>query len=119
MVQYKMLQAAILANLEPHPAAFAPAAAGQHTELLTCSEELLEEVTGLYTSKLPLHHSARDNGQLQHSLVYTAMHGVGHPYVVKVGLKIRASNKGSRRFHSHGEGPSIVGSSLVGSSMDC
>ena len=88
-----MLQAAILANLEPHPAAFVPAAAGQHTELLTCSEELLEEVTGLYTSKLPLHHSARDNGQLQHSLVYTAMHGVGHPYVVKVGRRLELQTK--------------------------
>ena len=96
-----MLQAAILANLEPHPAAFTPAAAGQHPELLTCSEDLLEEVTGLYTSKLPLHHSARENSQLQHCLVYTAMHGVGHPYVVKVGLRIRASNESSRHFRNH------------------
>ena len=63
-------------NLEPHPDAF-NVPDPSHPLL----RNPLEEINNLYMSKLPLNQTKDENGQLKTSVVYTAMHGVGHPYV--------------------------------------
>ena len=74
----KNIQAAILDNLTPHPDAFTPPDPG-HPLL----RNVYEEIHGLYASKLPLYHTADENSKLQSCVVYTAMHGVGHPYILQ------------------------------------
>jgi len=72
----KNIQKAILDNLEPHPEAFN--IPDENNSLL---KNPLEEISSSYLSSLPINNSKDDNGQLDHSVVYTAMHGVGYPYV--------------------------------------
>ena len=74
----KNIQAAILKNLIPHPDAFT--VPDPSNPLL---KNVYEEIHSLYASKLPRHHTEAENNQLSNSIVYTAMHGVGHPYVLQ------------------------------------
>ena len=72
----KNIQAAILDNLEVAPEAFI-VPEPSHPLL----REPLEEINSLYLSRLPLFQSIDENNKLENSIVYTAMHGVGYPYV--------------------------------------
>lgn len=74
----KNIQAAILDNLEPQTGAF----------VLPDPEHALlsnpwEEINSTYFTKLPIFNSKEFNSSLHCSVVYTAMHGVGCPYVVQ------------------------------------
>ena len=73
----KNIQAAIMDNLEPAEEAFNIPDTDSHPLI----SDPLAEMRSLYNSRLPLHHSREENSKLQSSLVYTAMHGVGCPYV--------------------------------------
>ena len=73
----KNIQAAIMENLQPHQEAFNVPDTEQHP-LIT---NPLAEMSSLYNSRLPLNNSREENSQLESSVVYTAMHGVGCPYV--------------------------------------
>jgi len=72
----KNIQAAILNNLEPQPGAF---------DLPDQEHALLsnpwQEINSSYFTKLPLYNSKDLNASLSNKVVYTAMHGVGCPYV--------------------------------------
>eukprot|EP00090_Calanus_glacialis_P011237 TRINITY_DN19678_c0_g1_i1.p1 TRINITY_DN19678_c0_g1~~TRINITY_DN19678_c0_g1_i1.p1 ORF type:complete len:603 (+),score=181.19 TRINITY_DN19678_c0_g1_i1:153-1961(+) len=74
----KNIQAAILENLEPQDGAF---------DVPDPNHELLsnpwEEINSKYFTKLPIYNEKKMNSSLQCSVVYTAMHGVGCPYVVQ------------------------------------
>ena len=72
----KNIQKAIIDNLEVLPEAFT--VPDENHPLL---QNPLDEINSLYLSKLPLYQSKEENSKLENSIVYTAMHGVGYPYV--------------------------------------
>ena len=72
----KNIQKAILENLEPHPDAFN--VPDTNHPLL---KNPMDEIHTSYLSKLPTFNTKSKNNELCHKIVYTAMHGVGHPYV--------------------------------------
>lgn len=72
----KNIQNAILDNLEPQTGAFIPPDSDH--DLLS---NPWEEINSNYFSKLPTYNDTHLNSSLQTSVVYTAMHGVGCPYV--------------------------------------
>ena len=74
----KNIQAAIMENLQPaSQESFTPPDPEQHPLI----SNPLAEMSSLYNARLPLHNSREENAGLETSLVYTAMHGVGCPYV--------------------------------------
>jgi len=72
----KNIQSAILENLEPKPGAF-EMPDPEHVLL----SNPMEEINPKYFTKLPIYNSKEMNSSLKCSVVYTAMHGVGCPYV--------------------------------------
>jgi len=72
----KNIQAAILDNLEPQTGAFVLPDPG-HALL----SNPWEEINSKYFTKLPIFNAKDLNSSLRCSVVYTAMHGVGCPYV--------------------------------------
>ena len=73
----KNIQAAILDNLQPHQEAF-NVPDTEHHPLIS---NPLAEISSLYNSRLPLNNPREENRKLETRMVYTAMHGVGCPYV--------------------------------------
>ena len=73
----KNIQAAIMENLQPAPEAFSLPDTEHHPLI----RNPLAEISSLYNSRLPLYNSREENSLLEASVVYTAMHGVGCPYV--------------------------------------
>ena len=74
------IQAAIMDNLEPSKDAFKLPDTDSHPLI----SNPLAEISSLYNSRLPLSNSLEMNSALESSVVYTAMHGVGCPYVCQV-----------------------------------